>query len=337
VPNAESTFVGFFSEAEFTFGQVGHGLGQLMLIPGIRWDSFQSSSDLGDSIDETALSPKIAATWSPLEWFNLFGNYGKAFRAPSYNEAYAVGNHFLLPTASGLVANDFIVNPDLQPEEALGWEVGAAVKFENVVTASDQFRLKGSYYENTVDNLIQLDVNIPFQCFLPFPSPACGSGAAFGNTSQNVNIQNARLDGVEIEATYDSSFFYARATYAQINGVDLDTGEFAGNLFPDRYFLDAGFKLPMIDSRIGARATFAAAFNEVNEPSERRDAYQVFDLYAVWQPDEGSWKGLRVDLGIDNITDEDYEVVAAGVSEEGRNYKAGLSYTIPICGTSACP
>lgn len=337
VPNAESTFVGFFSEAEFTFGQVGQGLGQLMLIPGIRWDSFQSSSDLGDSIDETALSPKIAATWSPLEWFNLFGNYGKAFRAPSYNEAYAVGNHFLLPTASGLVANDFIVNPDLQPEEALGWEVGAAVKFENVVTASDQFRLKGSYYENTVDNLIQLDVNIPFQCFLPFPSPACGSGAAFGNTSQNVNIQNARLDGVEIEATYDSSFFYARATYAQINGVDLDTGEFAGNLFPDRYFLDAGFKLPMIDSRIGARATFAAAFNEVNEPSERRDAYQVFDLYAVWQPDEGSWKGLRVDLGIDNITDEDYEVVAAGVSEEGRNYKAGLSYTIPICGTSACP
>jgi hemoglobin/transferrin/lactoferrin receptor protein len=272
-----------------------------------------------------------------VEWFNLFGNYGKAFRAPSYNEAYAVGNHFVIPTASGLVANDFIVNPDLQPEEALGWEVGAAFKFQSIITANDQFRVKGSYYENTVDNLIQLDVNIPFQCFLPFPSPACGSGAAFGNTSQNVNVQNARLDGVEIEATYDSSFFYARATYAQINGVDLDTGEFAGNLFPDRYFLDGGFKLPAINSRIGARATFAADFTQANEASEFRGSYQVFDLYAVWQPDDAALKGLRLDLGVDNITDEDYEVVAAGVSEEGRNYKAGLSYTIPICGTSACP
>ncbi len=355
VPDAESTFIGFFSEAEFTFGQIGQGMGQLTLIPGIRWDSFESSSDLADSIDETAVSPKIAATWSPLDWFSVFGNYGKAFRAPSYNEAYAVGNHFVIPLPGGLVANDFITNPSLQPEEAVGWEAGAAFRFHDVASTGDQFRLKGSYYEMDVDNLIQLEVLTPFgslspRCFAPpgtpFPPmiPPCIGGAAAGWTSQNVNVQNATLDGVEIEATYDSSFFYARATYARINGVDVITGDYAGNLFPDRYFLDAGFKIPAIDSRIGARATFADDFTKTNPDASSgapasafyRDSYQVFDIYAIWQPDDAMWKGLRIDLGVDNVTDEDYEVVAAGVSEEGRNYKAAISYTIPICGTSAC-
>ena len=45
------------------------------------------------------------------------------------------------------------------------------------------------------------------------------------------------------------------------------------------------------------------------------------------EPAEGPFKGFRLDLGVDNVTDEDYEVVAAGVSEEGINYKAALSWT----------
>ncbi len=341
VPDATSNFIGFYTEAEFEVGKVGEGAGQLALIPGVRWDSFKSESDLGTDIDETALSPKIAAAWRPVEWFNLFGNYGKAFRAPSYNEAYSVGNHFVIPLPGGLVANDFITNPDLQPEEALGWEAGAAFKFENVVANGDILRVKGSYWESTVDDLIQLEVNTPFEnlslrCFgAPF-GPPCIGGAAVGWTSQNVNIQNARLDGVEIEAVYDSTYFFARATYAQIDGVDLDTGGYAGNLYPERFYVDAGFKIPSIFTRVGARATFADDFTKTNEISEYREGYEVFDLYAIWQPADGMWKGVRIDLGIDNVTDEDYEVVAAGVSEEGRSYKAGISYTIPICGTNAC-
>lgn len=74
----------------------------------------------------------------------------------------------------------------------------------------------------------------------------------------------------------------------------------------------------------------------VDDSSQERASYRVYDLYAVWQPKEGLMKGLRVDLGIDNVTDEDCEVVAAGVSEEGRSYKAAVSYTVPFCGASVC-
>ena len=37
-------------------------------------------------------------------------------------------------------------------------------------------------------------------------------------------------------------------------------------------------------------------------------------------------KGLRIDLGADNVTDADYDVVAAGVSQPGRNFKAAISW-----------
>jgi len=341
VPNATSDFIGFFAEAELEFGQPDQGMGQLRLIPGIRYDKFRSNSEIADDIDEDAVSPKIAAAYQPVEWFTVFGNYGKAFRAPSYNEAYSIGNHFVIPLPGGVVANDFIPNPDLQPETALGWEAGASFRFANVMMQGDVLRLKGSYWENEVENLIELDVQTPFgnlspTCFgAPF-GPPCRGGAAVGWTSQNVNVQNALLDGVEIEGVYDSRYFFLRATYSQIEGRDLNTGGFAGNLFPQKFFIDGAVKFPGYDLRIGARGTFADDFKQDNDPAMFRDAYTVYDLYAVWQPEQGALEGLRLDLGIDNLTDEDYEIVTAGVSEEGRNYKAAISYRIPVCGTEFC-
>jgi len=340
VPNATSDFFGLFAQAEFNFGTPGENLGQLTVIPGIRYDKFTSESDLGTSMDQDAVSPKIAVAYNPVEWFGLFGNYGKAFRAPSYNEAYSVGNHFVIPLPGGNAVNEFIVNPDLRPEEALGWELGATFKFDGVLVAGDRFRLKGSYWQNEVDNLINLDVHadfaaLPAGCF-GAPFPPCVTGAAIGWTSQHVNVASADLDGAEIEATYDNQWFAVRATYAQIEGRDRDTGEFVGALYPNKFFVDAAYKLPEIDARIGARATFAGEFDMVNDPSERRDAYQTVDLYAVWEPTNAALRGLRLDVGVDNVFDEDYELVFANVSEEGRNYKVGMSYRLPICGTSFC-
>ena len=37
-------------------------------------------------------------------------------------------------------------------------------------------------------------------------------------------------------------------------------------------------------------------------------------------------EGLRLDLGVDNVFDEDYERVFAGVSEPGTNFKIAASW-----------
>lgn len=338
VPNATSDFFGLFAEAEFEFGRPGEALGQLRLIPGVRFDTFQSESDIAEDIDEEAVSPKIAAAYQPLKWLTFFGNYGSAFRAPSYNEAYAIGRHFRIPDQSAppgppqFVDNTFVPNPNLRPEEAVGWEIGASVEFSGVLVGGDVLRVKGSYYENDVENLIELDVVIPGACVGRPPFDPCINGG----TSTHLNVPNATIDGVEVEALYDSRFFFLRATYEQIDGRNEDTGGFAGNLFPNKFFMDAALKFPDLDTKLGARATFADDFRKNDDVAQFRDNYNLFDVYAVWKPTGGSLKGLRLDLGVDNVTDEDYEIVAAGVSEEGRNYKIGLSYQLNLCGSSVC-
>ncbi|MFP4537631.1 MAG: TonB-dependent hemoglobin/transferrin/lactoferrin family receptor [Dichotomicrobium sp.] len=328
IPNAEADFYGVFAQAELEVDQPLGAPGELTLIPGVRWDGFENTSDLDDpdyeDTEDQAVSPRIGASYKPVPWLLLFGNYGEAFRAPSYNELYAQGTHFAIPFGPGLgtATNEFLPNPALKPQEGETVEVGAGFDFRDVVQAGDQVKLKGSYWHTDAENFIDLVVE----------DEGCGPPAVGGFDpslcySQNVNTPRAELEGAEIELTYDSARLYGTAAYATIDGKDKDTGEYLGVLYPDKLDLDLGVKVPEWWARFGTRVTFADAFDKVNDPSESRDAYAVVDLYAVFEPLEGSLEGLRLDLGVDNITDEDYEVVASDVSEPGVNYKASIAWT----------
>jgi hemoglobin/transferrin/lactoferrin receptor protein len=89
-----------------------------------------------------------------------------------------------------------------------------------------------------------------------------------------------------------------------------------------------GVKVPEIDSLFGWRSTCGAEFDKVDDRSENRGPYDVHDIFFAWQPSEGLLEGFRVDLGVDNLFDEDYERVFAGVSEPGRNFKGLVSYSM---------
>lgn len=338
VPDAETEFVGLFAQAELKLASLGPVPGELTFIPGLRWDSFTSRSD-DDSftVDDDAFSPKIGVAYAPIPQLRFFGNYALGFRAPSFNEAFADGAHFVIPDLSAppgprgprFVTNTFVGNPGLQAEESESLEFGAGLDFDGLVTDGDRFTIKGSYYRSDVDNLIGLDVNIPAGCFVASPFvPPCGSGEAFGNVSRNVNIRNAEIDGIEIEFSYRSDIFYARGHFSSIDGVDAGTGEFLeGVLQPDTLFVDVGARLGDSGFRLGLRSLYATEFDEVNDPLDTRDEYLVNDLYLVFEPESGPLEGFRVDLGVDNVADTDFEVVFAGASQPGRNLKATLSWS----------
>lgn len=338
VPDAQTEFVGVFLQAELSLIEPAGLPGELSVIPGIRWDSFQSTAQ-GEvfEIDDDEFSPKIGVAYKPVPQLMLFGNYALGFRAPSFNEAFADGVHFVIPDLSAppgpfgprFVSNLFIGNGDLQPEESETFELGAGLDFADVLQAGDRLSLKGSYYESDVDNLIGLDVNIPPGCFVASPFvPPCGSGAEFGNTSQNVNIANAQISGTEIEFDYRSDTVYLRGNFSSINGVDAGTGEFLeGVLQPDTFFVDLGTRIGDSGLRIGGRFLLAADFDEVNTPFEERDGYLRSDVYLVYQPESGPLEGFRVDLGVDNVGDTAFEVVNAGVFQPGRNLKAAISWS----------
>lgn len=339
VPDASTDFYGAFIQADLSLKDLGALPGEINIIPGIRWDGFKSSAE-GEAfnIDEDAVSLKMGVSYKPVPQLLFFGNYAEGFRAPSFNEAFADGTHFNIPNLTAapgpfgpsFVANLFISNQNLTPETSQTWEIGVGLDFADIISDGDVFTIKTSYYSSDVDDLIGLDVNTPLGCFVPMFAAIqpCGTGAAFGNTSQNVNIANAKVTGIEAELRYESDYFYARGNFSTINGRDTDTQDFLeGTLQPSITFVDAGLKFTAWGLRTGVRFTHASTFDEVNTAAEARGSYSVGDVYAVWQPTIEALKGVRVDAGIDNIGDAAYEVVNAGVFEAGRNFKIALSYS----------
>ncbi len=336
VPDASTLFYGGYVQAELTLTRPFGLPGTVTAIPALRYDRFESEDDTTEETRmDDRVSPKIGVSYEPTDWLLFFGNYAEAFRAPSFNELFADGIHFSLPAFQFgqfgpqvvFVNNLFIPNETLEPEVSESWEIGAGLDFANLLFDGDRFTVKGSYYDSQVSNLIDLNVVIPPTCNpdpmfgLPLSPPCFAAG-----TSQNINTRNAEINGFEIDVSYDSPRFYVTANASGIDGMDADTGAFLGILSPNVYFFDIGTRVPEIDMRGGVRVTFGEDFTEVNDPSQIRDGYALLDLYAIWTPLDGPLRGLRIDMGVDNVTDADFNVVFAGVSQPGRNFKAAIRW-----------
>ena len=338
VPNGESEFMGLFAQLEAV---IETPAGQFVVIPGIRYDEFESSSSVAprDDNSDNAVSPRIASSFAPAgaEWLRLFASYSEGFRAPSINELYLTGLHFEVPhpvlfnPAMGsfvFAPNNFIPNPDLVPEQTETIEFGAGIDFNQVLVSSDRLQAKVSYYQTDTDQLINLSVNAAPDptCFAPPFFQPCTFG-----TSTSSNVDTAELEGWEGELHYDTDRFFAIASYSTVEGTNLTNGADLGSLTPDRVAINLGLKVPEWNSRVGARVQHASDF-EQRVPDgaggftlqDERDGYMVVDLYTTWRPDFA--EGLRLDLGVDNIFDEDYERVFAGVSQPGRNFKITASW-----------
>jgi hemoglobin/transferrin/lactoferrin receptor protein len=317
VPGATADFAGVFTQAEFKMLSPAGLPGELTVLPGVRFDSYKSETSGLDTNEDTAISPKLGLSYKPVPWLLLFGNYGEAFRAPSFNELYADGVHFQFP-GTPFAPNVFRPNPNLKPQDGATVEGGIGLEFKDVASAGDRFSVKASYWKSKVENFIDTEV-IVSGCFDFRPATPC--------YSEFYNVENAELEGFELEARYDIGRFYGIAAYSTIDGRDLDEGDYLGILQPDKFYLDLGVKFPEYWTRVGTRLTWADEFTKVNGDEAPRDAYNTVALYASIEPGEGSLKGFRLDLGIDNIFDEDYEVIAAGASEPGINFKAALGWT----------
>ena len=338
VPNGESEFTGLFAQIETTLNTPA---GELLIIPGIRYDEFESSSSIAPGVENSddAVSPRIALGFTPsgVEWFRAFGSYSEGFRAPSINELYLDGVHFELPhpvlfnPMMGqfvFVNNNFIPNPNLVPEKTETFEVGAGFDFANVLTKDDRLQAKLSYFETDADDLINLSVDAAFD-------PTCFIGPSFfpcsGGTSESANVAKAELDGWEGELRYDSDDWFLGLTYSAVDGVDTETGEDLGSLTPDRLALNFGFDLEEYNTELGVRIQYADSFERVErnemdmlEAVESRGSYTVLDVYASWRPAFN--ERLRFDLGVDNVFDVEYERVQEGVFEPGQNLKIAASY-----------
>jgi hemoglobin/transferrin/lactoferrin receptor protein len=336
VPNGEAEFFGVFAQAEARV-PLGDRL-DFLLIPGVRYDDFNSASSVDpEENSDGAWSPRLAASLGS-ERVRIFGSYAEGFRAPSINELYLNGVHFPVPHpilfdpqggSFVFVNNNFIANPDLIPETSRTYEGGLSLDFGDVIAPGDRLTAKGSYYQSDVEDLIDLFVDFTYD-------PSCFGAPTFfpcsAGTTESRNLASAELSGFELESVYESGRVRMKATYSTVEGTNDSDGSDIGTMTPNRFTLDTRLKLPEWDGFAGLRVQAAGGFerrefdptSNALEIVESRDSYTAFDLYGGWQPDFA--KGIRIDFGVDNVFDTDFARVFEGVSEPGRNYRAALTW-----------
>ncbi len=136
-PKSKYDLGGIFFESEMEFGS-------LTLIPTIRYDSYsiKAQTGLSGSNSGSAFSPALGAVWNWATEFRPFINWGRAFGAPTPDQALATHAN------NGPGSNYRVIsNPNLKPQTGNGIELGS----RGMVGT---WRYQASAYANQYDNFI---------------------------------------------------------------------------------------------------------------------------------------------------------------------------------------
>lgn len=316
-PSGERETYGFYIQEKLEYGN------WLDVIAALRYDSYELSGN-GFNVKEDQLSPKLTVGVTPFKGIQFYATYAEGFRAPAVSETLQSGVHPVPPEF------DIIPNVNLRPETAENIEGGVNLAFDKIFNEKDVFRAKASIFRNDVDDFIESDlVGLnPATCFNPFVGIGCGE-------FQYVNVTNARLEGFELEATYDNKLMFANLAYTHVRGEDLSSGQPLKSIYPDKIVATVGFRLLEDKLTVGGRWTYADAQNRVpdadNPSSPSIDetptpSYSLVDLFATYEVNEN----FSTALSLNNIFDEDYRIHRH--EENAIGFSAKLSATIKFGG-----
>lgn len=303
VPDAEDINWGIYLQDEIAFET---SVGKFLIIPAARFDQYRSEDDAGNSQNESAVSPKLALSYKPNDNFMVFGSLAQAFRAPNMTELYPSGQHF--PGGGPIPNNFFVPNPDLKPETVTTLEFGAGVNFKGVIAKEDALKVKGAWHYSKGKDFITQEVDV------------------FGGTTENSNIDNAALWGVELEGEYRLAPIIFKTGLTYVEAKNDDTGDYLANSLPLSFTTDISYDLPLASSVIGWRSRFANNNDHLPSGETGTAGYGVHDIYYRYAPIEGDFQNMTLDLAVENIFDKHYTKRFASLPEEGVNFAARVSF-----------
>lgn len=283
--------------------------GRLVVVPGVRWDRWESSNDDPEVAERTSsrVNPKIGATLEVLPGFVLSSSYGEGFRAPNFQELYINGTHFRVPLGPGMtLLGLFTPNPELDPETSRNVDVGARFRRGGVSAGV-------AYYHAWADDFIETIVT---EGFIP-------PGTVLLDFTAR-NVQEATLEGVEATFRWDlHPSWTLRANHYTPRGEDGTTGEPLGSIPPDKTVLGIEFREPRAGTVAGLNTRFVADYDRVPEGVTPQDSYTLLDLYTAWTP--RALPDLTLRFNVDNLTDAAYRVPLLGIPGTGRDFRIGAT------------
>ncbi|HEX7929069.1 MAG TPA: TonB-dependent receptor, partial [bacterium] len=312
-PDATATRAGAYIQDELKAGR-------WRITPGVRYDTFTTKAQSVAGTNENHhVSPKLGAVYTATPNLNLHALYAQGFRAPSIQELYISGLHF-----GGSPTGIFVPNPDLKPELSVNTEAGFTHKGGGWFDKHDRTLVRVAIFRNDVSQFIDFAV-FPVGFNQSDSGVTCtnGGGCLF---FKPVNVQRARLTGDEIEASYTAPVWRATLAFSQIRGIDADSGDPLDSMPADKLVLTLQRAFQGGDWWVGGRRTQVEAQDRVTDPSLETPGYVLLDALVTYEPMGARWRGLRVDMGVDNIMDVSYRRHLSPLKEAGRNYKTTVTY-----------
>jgi hemoglobin/transferrin/lactoferrin receptor protein len=274
--------------------------------------------------DEGGFSPSAGITLEPIKGTQFYVNYSNALRYPSLFESVS--------------AFTIIPNPDLGPERASNWEIGANFQKDGLLVAEDRAMMKLGYFNWDVSDYIARE-------YRPFEGP----GYTWWGM-QVYNIDRAKFSGLEFSGRYERGGFtadlaanyYLNIEYCRTSDTCAESslyGDYATNHVPPKYTVDLTLSQKLFDdaltvggrvSYVGPRAIehglvtaqgLSSFISQINwEP------YTLVDLFADYKINDTWTLGARVE----NVTDQ-YYVDPLGLVNQpgpGRTFYASLTSTL---------
>ena len=221
-------------------------------------------------------------------------------------------------------------NPSLEPEYADNVEIGVAKHFGNF--------LKGEFtaYYTRLDNaIVRRDWHFN-------GSPTMQYQGSEHRVQALQNAAVARVWGVQaaLNADFCKQFYAAARINWQRGREELDTGETSPSRHAAPLFgrVAVGYRHKSLG--VEAYSCFQAECSAEDMPAEERDKTEFYALDADGNAYSPAWLtlnirasyrfagGLLLNVTFENITDRRYRPYSSGISAPGRNFTAGITYTL---------
>ncbi|MFC2123410.1 TonB-dependent receptor [Bacteroidota bacterium] len=235
--------------------------------------------------------PGIDIGYSLNEFIRLYGNIGKSYRVPNFYEMY-----YESPVEMG--------NPDLQPEEAITYEIGTRITRKG-------YSIEANVFIQVADNLIDW-----------LFKPVTDSTSIWVSE----NITSLVRKGLETAIILDlpvmlDGEYWINTMHVSYNFINSGLQE---NEYQSRYVLEnLKHQLIMgIDHKIFKKLfhNFKVRYNQ----RENKDSYWIIDSRIYWKQNDN----IIIYAEATNLTDTEYVEVMTPMP--GRWFRAGLKYHFPF-------
>jgi len=188
-PDTRTDLVGLYAQVQLDLFD-----GALTILPSARYDHydlsprpdalFANANVVGftpTGLNANRFTPRVGATWKPMESISVFGNYAQGFRTPGPEQLNRIGR---VPVAT--FVHDFLPNPNLGPETSRGFEAGVR---GNWSVFSGELSVYHTKFRDFIDTaLITL-----------IPAGTQGNPLTI-RRFQSVNVDEVRIRGIEGKA-----------------------------------------------------------------------------------------------------------------------------------------